>query len=502
MAEDDVVDVIKLKPDAGFVRSLGAHHTLPSAIADLVDNSVDANSNRVVIRLLTKKDHLVQVEIVDNGRGMSETEIDKSMTLGHRREYGGSDLGHFGIGMKAASLSHSDVLTVWSLSEGSQAVGRRIRRDDFARDYSCERLTQRAASAAARRRDHIVGSKRGTSVVWTALRDGVYSGSNREEAQIWMADIERTIRQHLGVTFHRLISSGALRIEILVDELDAADGIGTPVAPVNPFGYPTSGRPGYPKTLVADVAGKKVQVTCHIWPAKRDVPGFRIFGEQGQHFQGFYIYRNDRLLQIGGWSNMASKSMKRQLARVVIDDPNAVGTFLTMNPEKSGLGFEPAFKAALAVAKSKDGTTFDRYLTDAETAYSEGSKRNRRRQPVISPDRGFAPGLRRAIKAELPLKRGENLKILWKRLPRGEFIDVDFKEKTLWINQRYRPLFAPEGGSMNDSPVLKSLLFLLTHQVFEGAHLGPKDKDNIALWGAILGEAVELEQAMREGAKD
>ena len=40
-------------------------------------------------------------------------------------------------------------------------------------------------------------------------------------------------------------------------------------------------------------------------------------------------------------------------------------------------------------------------------------------------------------------------------------------------------------------------MFLLTHQIFEGTNLGPKDKDNIALWRAILGAAVEAEEEMR-----
>ena len=49
------------------------------------------------------------------------------------------------------------------------------------------------------------------------------------------------------------------------------------------------------------------------------------------------------------------------------------------------------------------------------------------------------------------------------------------------------------------APVLKALMFLLTHDIFEGTNLGPKDKDNIAVWNAILGEAAQTEQEMRDG---
>ena len=48
------------------------------------------------------------------------------------------DEGHFGMGLKAASFGHADVLTVWSSTEAGQPVGRRIRRSDFSKDFTCE----------------------------------------------------------------------------------------------------------------------------------------------------------------------------------------------------------------------------------------------------------------------------------------------------------------------------------------------------------------------------
>ena len=44
-------------------------------------------------------------------------------------------------------------------------------------------------------------------------------------------------------------------------------------------------------------------------------------------------------------------------------------------------------------------------------------------------------------------------------MPTGEFLDVDLPGKTLWLNSRYRGLFAPDGGSLNDAPVLKALMY-------------------------------------------
>jgi hypothetical protein len=168
-----------------------------------------------------------------------------------------------------------------------------------------------------------------------------------------------------------------------------------------------------------------------------------------------------------------------------------------MNPEKSGLRVEANFKDALARASAADGTTFDQYLLDAEDTYKTANKRTMKRHPVIAPDRGFASAVRKQIEAELGLIKSDSLEIRWTRMPEGEFFDIDFGNSTVLLNQRYRWMFAPQGSSLNDAPLLKALMFLLTHQIFEGTNLGPKDKDNIALWRAILGAAVEAEEEMR-----
>lgn len=494
---DDVVGHIRLEPDAGLVKSLGANHTLESALADLVDNSVDAGASRVSIRLLTHKDRLAQVEVLDNGRGMDAELANAAMTIGQQRAYAAGDLGHFGMGLKAASFGHSDVLTVWSVGIGSEPVGRRIRRADFSKDFTCEMLSPSGASSDDSARRAVVGDDTGTSVVWTEVRNA-YRGSSADEARRWLATRSDALRAHLGVTFHRLLADSRLQIDVLVDELDdALLEPGVPVLPIDPFAYASSGHPDYPKALVAEAGSARVKLHCHVWPARADITGFRMGGKSGEQFQGFYIYRNDRLLQVGGWSETANPTAARQLARVALDANDAIGSFLTMNPEKSGLKFEPTFYDAISRAVAADGTTFVEFLEDAEAIYSAAHKRNYRRRPVIRPEKGFAPAVRRKVGRELSFLDGDSLDLKWKRLPAGEFFDVDLPAKVLWLNSRYRSLFVPYAAGLNDAPVLKALLFLLTHHVFEGQHLGSRDKDQIALWKSILGAAVLAEQHVR-----
>ena len=196
------------------------------------------------------------------------------------------------------------------------------------------------------------------------------------------------------MTFHRLIAKKALAIDILVDEVEYADeAIGTPVKAIDPFGYATSGRPGYPKTIVATSGSHEVALDCHIWPAKTDIPGFRIQGKSGEKFQGFYIYRNDRLLQVGGWSAAANASVQRQLARVVIDDASAIGSL----PDDEPGEVRPAVRGQLqGCAGSRAGCRTGRPSTstcsDAEDTYKTANKRAMKRHPVIAPGPWFRAG--------------------------------------------------------------------------------------------------------------
>lgn len=98
-------------PEKGVLTAIGRDHTLATALADLIDNSIDAHADTVTIRLVTTDSLLHTVRVRDNGDGMSGDELQLAMRLGERREYAATDHGHFGMGLKAAfpqSIANSD----------------------------------------------------------------------------------------------------------------------------------------------------------------------------------------------------------------------------------------------------------------------------------------------------------------------------------------------------------------------------------------------------------
>src|SRR4051794_33650509 len=102
-------------PSAGrlmvSLRDIG--YDLPSAVADLIDNSIDANARHVAVDLAPHgADSWLRIS--DDGFGMTGRVLDEAMRYGSHAEYGDRALGHFGLGLKTASLSQCRRLTVAS----------------------------------------------------------------------------------------------------------------------------------------------------------------------------------------------------------------------------------------------------------------------------------------------------------------------------------------------------------------------------------------------------
>lgn len=77
-------------PDPSITSAIGRHHTLPTAVTDLVDNSIDAGATQVLVRFLLRGVHPVGLMVIDDAEGMDSAAIDVAMTYAKKRAYGGS----------------------------------------------------------------------------------------------------------------------------------------------------------------------------------------------------------------------------------------------------------------------------------------------------------------------------------------------------------------------------------------------------------------------------
>lgn len=496
-AAERVVDRRVLAPDPRLIKSLGSHHDLKTAVADLVDNCVDAGARRVLVRFDLDADRSTGLTVVDDGRGMDSDQADEAMRLGGRKAYERTSHGHFGIGLKSASFSHAATLTVLTSSHPGEYHGRRLVKADVQRDYGCDILDPAPVGVQLRNLLKLLGADTGTVVRWTDT--DLPAGSGPDVGR-WLDDARAQLRMHLGLVYHRLLEDGRLSVDIEIHDLLAGtSGAPESVAPIDPVGFSTTAVTGYPTTLIVATGSTDVPMRCHIVPPRSSGPGYRLYGRDGAESQGFFIYRSDRLIQAGGWNQVASADRNRALARVVIDDFDALAPHVRLNPEKTGIVFGHALRAGIGQATGRpDGPSFVAYLERAEAVLVDSRRRRRRRTPVVNPSKGLHEDVRRVVRAEVPIRADEDpVEMRWRRMPADRFLQLDRENRVIYLNQRHRQMLTGGVTGLSDAPLVKTLVYLLTENHFTGQYWGARDKDLLDVWEVVLGAAAETEAEYR-----
>ena len=94
------------------------------AVADLIDNSIFAKAKNIWINLEWKEKDSV-LSITDDGIGMEESDLQNKMQFGWkdpREQREKEDLGRLGMGMKVASISQCNSLTVISKTKSFKEI--------------------------------------------------------------------------------------------------------------------------------------------------------------------------------------------------------------------------------------------------------------------------------------------------------------------------------------------------------------------------------------------
>ncbi|MBH0116997.1 ATP-binding protein [Salinibacterium sp. NG253] len=491
---------ITVAPDKSIVHAVGRSHSFESAVADLVDNSIDAGAANVLIRFLRSNGVVIGLRVIDDGGGMDATAIDSAMQYAKTRDYGTGDLGHFGIGMKASSMSQADTLRVYSREAGAVPAGRQINRSSPTTVYTIDTEDVVAALAGAQAGFPLDS---GTIVEWADPRTFLLDAAPSER-EVWFSTASRLLISHLGITFHRLIS--ARRTKITVDEwdLDLNDG-GFPieVVAVDPFGYEVTGNFSFPQQYVYKVDGKSRFASFHVWPAgQATLPGY-VLGGKGAEHQGVFVYRHNRLLSDGSWQGLVHPDLKYRFARISLDLDEALESHVTMNPEKRGVELDSTLNQALLAATGNNGLTFSDFLSVASNEYKESKTHALVPTRLAKPDRGFAAGLQAAIAGIVESSGdaaqfidGDEVDVRWRAMTSDDLLHFDFSSRTIWLNTRYRDVLNNGSGpnDNDDAPLLKTMLLLIYGAHFTGARPGPKEQADQRVWLQLLTAAAHSEE--------
>lgn len=314
------------------LRGLG--YSTAAALADIVDNSISAGASEVSIEFQWDGPDS-RVLIADDGRGMSDPELEGAMRLGDKNPLSAReahDLGRFGMGLKTASLSQCRRLTVAS-SKSSELSCLRWDLDELAADPQSDWLLfEGPAEGSERHLSSLDGKAAGTLVLWEKLDRIVTTGYTVDDFLAMTVGVEA----HLAMVFHRLLRGPRARIKLLLNR--------RAIEPWDPFMSEHPAKPWTRPPAPQRTDSGLVIAQCHVLPHQDNLTNEEFKRNAGPAGwaaqQGFYVYRNERLLVAGGWLGLGSpKAWNREeahrLARIQLDIPNTADADWKIDVRKS-----------------------------------------------------------------------------------------------------------------------------------------------------------------------
>lgn len=320
-------------------RSFG-NYDLAAALADLIDNSIKAKSTRIDISLIPGSED-VTVRIRDNGTGMTQETLIAAMRPASANPQDvrePDDLGRFGWGLKSASFSQARVLTVISW-QGGLINAARWDIDDID-DWNMDVLV---GADVLDLLDIDITTSSGTEVVWTNSDRLIDLGGGSSIVDSLTQAIAHANRR-LSLVFHRYLAGeiGA-RLTVSIN--------GNILRPIDPFMVSHDATQTLNAEIIDMANGSQISVQPYVLPhfSKLSVEEQeQLGGSEGMvRNQGFYVYRNRRLIISGTWFRLIPHGKLSQLTRVRVDLPNTVDSEWRITVDKSDAQLPVALKRRL-----------------------------------------------------------------------------------------------------------------------------------------------------------
>ena len=321
------------------LRAIG--YNFSTAVADIIDNSISALATEIQIY----SDPIAAVPyfcILDNGCGMTMTELDNAMLPGSDRENKEDskiELGRFGLGLKSASLSQCREFTVATKKYG------KVRAMSFDLDIieAENKLLIKQLSpeeiALLPEIDKLKNYESGTLVIWTKF-DKIEGLAARFEDSF--RNVVSDSKKHVELVFHRFYS----KIKIFYNDhrIERRD----------PFLLGSVGRQQTGRTSVINIDGSEITVIPYTLPFANSLTTDEkaLLGNPKSIFdeQGFYLYRNERLISWGSWMHMGIRSELNKLARIQVDIPSTLDSVWMLDVKKSSAKIPDKIKDRIRMA--------------------------------------------------------------------------------------------------------------------------------------------------------
>lgn len=330
---DELIDYSQYKtvsavPEASSMietfRAIG--YNIETAIADIIDNSISANAKNVWVNFewLGSKTWL---SIKDDGFGMNDSELIQAMRPGSKnplQDRESKDLGRFGLGLKTASFSQARKLTVISKKSDYNSVYWTWDLDFVNQTGKWELIKYLPDEKFEKDLSDLLS---GTIVIWNDI-DRVVKNFKQDDNKALdkFLLIMEQVKKHLSMVFHKFMESGKIKIYFQDQKIE----------PWNPFLLDEPSTQIFPEEKIQNGL---VKIEGYVLPHKskiseekyKQAEGAKGWNEQ----QGFYIYRNERLLLAGDWLGLFRKEEHYKLTRIQIELPNTLDAEWQIDIKKS-----------------------------------------------------------------------------------------------------------------------------------------------------------------------
>ncbi|PKP03789.1 MAG: ATP-binding protein [Bacteroidetes bacterium HGW-Bacteroidetes-6] len=340
-------------------------YSLESSLADLMDNSISANADRIEVLIEMDQEPFV-LFLADNGDGMDEDMLKASMQFPSNSpedERKSFDLGRFGLGMKTASFSQTRCFTVLSRKKGTKTYFGRTWDVHYLKKVGKWRLlvnTQEEIDKLIRQYkalseghlNRFENFSPNTIIVWNGLyKFENYLDQDKRQSALKMQITEVT-SDYLSLVFHRFMERKKMPLQIRINN--------NQITPFNPFPTTiTDFRPIEYKQKI--FSSDKIKIEGFVLPSRSidESQNLSIWTTKNRSLmdmEGIYIYRADRLIHFGGWNGLIKKAPRLQLARLRVDIGNKVDHLLHLNVAKSQIEIPHDLK-----------TAFEKYIDELKT---------------------------------------------------------------------------------------------------------------------------------------
>lgn len=306
-------------------------YSLNSAISDLIDNSITAKATIIEIYFDLDGENS-KIILKDNGKGMSEEELINSVKLAPKKfkEIRRSEeLGRFGIGLKSATSSFCTKLQIVTKqnNEPSKSIlvdyhkisSEKLWEVDFLDEIETKNLSKDLITS-------------GTKLICSNLVIDKDERSNTFLLQNESAflNIISSLENYLSKVFHRFLSEQ--NIQILINN--------NLIKPWDPY---LASLPSTQKILDQTITwnDRKIYIKAYILPPIEQLSEIEIHELYARDrinsslvdLQGFYVYREKRLIEYGTWLNLEglTKDSKSNYARVSVDIDNTMDDLFEIN---------------------------------------------------------------------------------------------------------------------------------------------------------------------------